>query len=601
MITWNILVLIIAFLLLVFLFWKEIRRSSRLRLTWRLLASLLAVLSLVFLAIPPFYQGKRSIASSSEILLLTDGFSKDSLNKYQNSSPQKSLIYTADQGIFQTLKSPAIHFIADLDLWRNTIPANTTLHILGNGLEEDELQSLHQQSIRFDAPEPTSGIQQVNWINRLTSGETFNIQGTFLNHSNSKIKLVLKGLNTSLDSMEIAAKNSTNFSFSTISKQNRQAVFRLVALSGKDTLENEPVPLTIEPVKNLKVLLLNASPDFENRFLKNWLAENAYAVAARSTISKNKTTVDFANLQKLPLDKITPALLQNFDAAIIDASAFNALSKPEAAAILAQASQKGLGLIFRADSGVNTSFINKNFPVEQSNSLQKQLNLKLNDAAGTRLSIQTDRPLYIRNKPNSQALVQDAAAHLVVNSNLYGSGKLILSTLNNTFTLQLSGKKKEYAAFWSLLLSKAARKISRSENVFTTNFAGKNSMVPLMMETSAKTTLAKVNGTSISLNQNPLVSFLQEGSFWPEKSGWQSVNLNNNQTEFIYIDEQTDWKTLKSFRKISLTEKYAQQFKKRGDKTSVQQKNELIFIPSIWFYLLFLLSCSFLWFETKLL
>ncbi|MGI4730086.1 MAG: hypothetical protein ACRYGB_16065, partial [Janthinobacterium lividum] len=415
-----------------------------------------------------------------------------------------------------------------------------------------------------------------------------------------EIKLVLKGLNTGLDSVKIGAKRSLNFSFNAVPKQSGQAVFRLLALSGKDTLENEPLPLIIEPAKTLKVLLLSASPDFESRFLKNWLAENAYAVAARSTISKNKTTTDFGNMSKQSLEKITPALLQNFDVLICDASEFGNLSKPEAAAILAQTNRKGLGLIFRADS-TNTSFIRQNFAVFSSIDPQKTLNLKLNNASGFRLNIQTDHPSFIKNQPNSQVLVQDQTNRLVASSKLYGSGKLVLSTLNNTFSWQLLGKTKEYAAYWSLLISKAARKITQKQNVSTPIYADKNSMVPVELNTSAKNISAKIDGDDVAFRQNLAISFLQEASFWPKKSGWIKVNESKNLPSSVYIFNNQDWKPLKSAQKISLTEKYAQKFASTPNKQANQQQSELISIPSLPFYLFFLLSCAFLWFETKLL
>lgn len=597
---WNILVLAVSFLLLVFLFWKEISRTNKQRLVWRLLASFVAVASLVFLAIPPFYHGKRSIAAAKEILLLTDGFNKDSLTKYRNPSPQKTLIYTADEAVYQALKSPQIQFVADLGLWRKTIPANTALHVLGFGLKEEELQSLNQQPVRFNAPELPSGIQKLNWTHRLNSSENFRVQGNFLNQTDAKITLILKGLNTSLDSVKIGAKRSMGFSFSTVPKQSGQAVFRLIALSGKDTVENEPIPLIIEPVKTLKVLILSASPDFESRFLKNWLSENAYGVAARSTISKNKTTTAFANMNKLPLEKITPTLLQNFDVLITDASEFSKLSKPEATAVLAQTSRNGLGLIFRADSS-NASFINQNFPVYQADNPQKQLNLKLNDAAGMRLSIQADRPSFIRNQPGSQVLVQDEAAHLLASSKLYGSGKLILSTINNTFNWQLSGKTKEYAAFWSMLLSKAAKKTGRKEMVASGIYADKNSMATLQLETAEASVVAKVNGTTVALNQNPAIPFLQEGVFWSDKTGWVPVTTNGKLIQQVYIFENTDWKPLKAIEKINLTQQYSFKFKKNQFKNQPTLNTERIPVAPLWFYLLFLASAAFLWFETKLL
>ncbi len=597
---WNILVLAVSFLLLVFLFWKEISRTNKQRLVWRLLASFVAVASLVFLAILPFYHGKRSIAAAKEILLLTDGFSKDSLTKYRNSTPQKPVIYTADEAVYQALKSAQIQFVADLGLWRKTIPANTTLHVLGFGLKEEELQSLNPQPLRFDTQELPSGISKLNWTHRLNADENIQVQGNFLNQNDSKITLILKGLNTSLDSVKIGAKRSMDFSFSTVPKQSGQAVFRLIALSQKDTVENEPIPLIIEPAKTLKVLILSASPDFESRFLKNWLSENAYGVAARSTISKNKTTTAFSNMNKLPLEKITPALLQNFDVLITDASEFGKLSKPEATAVLAQTSRQGLGLIFRADSS-NASFINQNFPVYQADSPQKQLNLKLNDAVGMLLSIQADRPSFIRNQPGSQVLVQDEAAHLLVNSKLYGSGKLILSTINNTFSWQLSGKTKEYAAFWSMLLSKAAKKTGRKEMVASGIYADKNSMATLQLQTAEANVAAKVNGTTVELSQNPAIPFLQEGVFWADKTGWIPVTTNGKLIQQVYIFKNTDWKPLKAIEKINLMQQYSLKFKKNQFKDRPTVNIEYIPMLPLCFYLLFLASAAFLWFETKLL
>lgn len=600
MMAWNIGVIVLSVLLLVFLFWKEIGRKNKIRLSWRLLASFLAVVSLVCLAIPPFYPGKKSIVADKEILLLTDGFSKDSLNKYRNPSPQKPF-YTADATVFQTLKSPQVHFVADLASWRNTIPVNAALHILGFGLEEDELQSLNKLPLRFDASELPSGISKINWTHRLNAGENFRVQGNFLNQTDSKIKLVLKGLNTGLDSIEIGAKRSMPFSFVSIPKQSARAVFHLLALLGKDTIENEALPLLIEPQKTLKVLMLSASPDFEGRFLKNWLSENSYAVASRSTISKNKTTTSFGNMNKMPLEKITPSLLENFDVLITDATGFSSLSKPEAAAILAQTSAKGMGLIIRADSSANASFIKEKFAIYPFGNPQKQLNLKLNNEAGLRLTIQTDHPSFIRNQLGTQVLVQDEAAHLVVSSKLYGSGKLLLSTLNNTFTWQLLGKQKEYASFWSMLLSKAAKKISRKENLAYPFFAGKNSMTPLFLETADKTTALKVNGKAVYLSQNPAIPFLQEGTFWPDQTGWLPVSTGGNSANRVYIFNQTDWKALKAAEKIKQTQRYSRQFNIKQQNIQHQQKEQQVFVPPFCFYLLFLLSCSFLWTETKFL
>jgi hypothetical protein len=594
---WNFSVIAVSVLLLVFLLWKEISRKNKSRIIWRVLASVLAIFSLICLAVPPFYHGKRSINASQEIVLLTAGFSKDSLNKYQNSTP----VYTADAEIYKTSKSLKIHFLTDLDLSGNAAIRNKTVHILGFGLQEDELAASQNFPVRFNLTELPSGIQKINWTNRLKAGESFRVQGNFRNQTDGEVKLVLKGSNTGLDSIKIGTKRSMLFSFQTIPKESGRALFELLALSGKDTLENEVLPVTIEPQEKLKVLMLSASPDFETRFLKNWLAENAYEVAARSTISKNKITTDFANLEKFPLEKITPSVLQKFDVLVTDAAEFSNLSKPEAAGILTQVSAKGMGLLIRADSAADASFIKQNFTIYTADRPQKELNLKLNDVNGTRLKIQSDRPAFIRNQPNTQTLVQDEAAHVLVNSRLYGSGKLLLSTLNNTFSWQLLGRQKDYSLFWSMLLAKAAQKTHRKENIYTELFAGKNSMTKVYVETANRSATLKINQQTFALNQHPAIPFLQEATFWPDRSGWFPIITQNNIENWVYIVKNNSWNTLKAAEKTKRTLQYARQFSAKRQNVQNQQKNELVFVPAIWFYLLFLLSCAFLWAETKLL
>jgi hypothetical protein len=66
------------------------------------------------------------------------------------------------------------------------------------------------------------------------------------------------------------------------------------------------IPVFVESQATLKVLILSSSPDFENKFLKNWLFENQYVCAVRSAISKNKFSTEFLNSTKINLDQITP-------------------------------------------------------------------------------------------------------------------------------------------------------------------------------------------------------------------------------------------------------------------------------------------------------
>ncbi len=93
---------------------------------------------------------------------------------------------------------------------------------------------------------------------------------------------------------------------------------RGAAVAGGDTLEREDIPVEVKQGRSLRVLLLAASPDFENTFLSGWLSGQGDAVASRTTVSKDKYQVGFANMAERALDVLTPALLEGFDVGIAD-------------------------------------------------------------------------------------------------------------------------------------------------------------------------------------------------------------------------------------------------------------------------------------------
>jgi hypothetical protein len=102
----------------------------------------------------------------------------------------------------------------------------------------------------------------------LTAGDRFKVQGTFNNTLSNDVKLVLKGLNTNLDSIVVPKNTFNEFELTTIPKHLDRSVYYVVALNGKDKLETGDIPLEVIQPKKLRVLMLASSPDFELKFLK---------------------------------------------------------------------------------------------------------------------------------------------------------------------------------------------------------------------------------------------------------------------------------------------------------------------------------------------
>lgn len=102
--------------------------------------------------------------------------------------------------------------------------------------------------------------------------------------------------------------------------------------------------------------------------------------------------------------------------------------------------------------------------------------------------------------------------------------------------------------------------------------------------------------------QDPILGFQWAAPFWPKKTGWNLLETGippNSIQSWFYVFNKNDWATVNDTEKI-----------KNNRKMSVESFTESIaqnssdryypeVIPPIFFYLLFLLSCTYLWLEAK--
>jgi len=589
---WTLSVIIICVILLLFFGWQEFKRADRRRLGWRLLAIALAVAALACLALPLTYNGHIPVAERSTGILLTNGFNKDSI-------PANAPVFITDKAILKDYTKATL--IGSVQELTNRKPALKQIKLLGYGLTEDELQQLSSLPVSYSPPPAPTGLQAISWPGKLKTGEALSVQGQFKNTQDKAVKLVLKGLNTGLDSVQISAGKTIDFQLSTLPKPTGRVVYQLLSLSGKDTLAIESIPIEIEPAQPLKVLLLSASPNFESRFLKNWLGENGYAVASRATISQNKAGEEYFNMAKIGLQHITPSVLDKFDLVVGDLSELKSLTAAEGAALRQQVTQKGLGVIIRADSSDKAaSWLQRDFPVSTI-AVKEQLSVSLilqNRKAKT-APINID-PSYIGYRNNTQILVTDAQNHELAATALAGAGKLAFTTLNHTYTWLLAGNKQDYASLWSLLINQAARKLLPVQTWKTTSpFPTVNEPVNLVLQSSVAPAGIIINGQKVSTIQNPDAQYEWQSTYWPQKTGWQQANAPNGVSAWWYTYAKSEWTSLKNTYKSINTVKFIRNQSQKSAVTKQIQQTVKIEVPKILFYLILLASCTFLWVERK--
>jgi len=593
--TWNLTVIIICILLSAITVWLEYRHSNGNRLIWRIIVSLIAIAALACLALPVTYKGKSSINSGADAALLTPGYHIDSL-----SHTGAKLIFTTDKDVLKSYpKAIFLNTLQDLNI---NYPAIKQLHILGYGLGDDDLKQLDNIPVVFHTQPAPGGVLAVNWQKQVNAGELLQVQGKFNNASAKPVKLLFKGLNTPLDSVNIPAGKISDFELTTVPKTTGNITYILLAIDGKDTIENESVPVTIERAQQVKVLILASSPGFETRFLKNWLSQNGYAIAVRETISKDKISEDFINTEKQSLEHLSAALLNKFDVVIGDLSALKALNSTESSALRQQVSQSGLGIIIRSDSLTKeASWLQNNFKVTTyASKTQLTAPLTIQDQKVKTAPLNID-PSYISNNDNVQNLVLDLQSHILASSTIYGTGKLVYTTLHNTYTWQLAGDNKDYTALWSILISKAARKLP-PEQSFAAASAVPTAEIPvqLQLQSSSAPVQLTVNGISVSAVQNATIPFEWKFDYWPQNPGWQQTILNKKAIDSWYLYQKDSWTSLKYLLTRKKTQHYLDKRAKSVSVTKQIQNLASIAMPKMYFYSILIAACAFLWIERKL-
>jgi hypothetical protein len=590
---WNAIVIIICILLAVFAVWKEITRAHKLRLIWRILATLLALFALACIALPLTYKVDLLKQDKKEAILLTEGFDTDSLSRY---SAQK--IFTLDKKIKKQFpKSTLLFGLNDL----RSDSTITQVRVLGNGLDTEDLMQLDHLPVVFHPTAFKQGITAISWNEKLKAGEELNIQGTYQNTSAGKVTLILQGLSTGLDSVTIGAGLTSQFNLSSTPKSAGKSVYKLLVLAGKDTLQRESIPVQVEPAKPLKVLLLTSSPDFESRFLKNWLSANGYSVAVRSIISKDKLGKEFINLEQLPIDHLSASTLGKFDLLIGDLSVFKTLNSVESAALQQEVTERGLGIIVRADSTLRSnSWLQRDFSLDR---------LAVKDPAPVSLILQGKTVksarlnaglVYIDNQSNSQSLVTDEHAHILAANTLAGSGKLIFTPLNNTFSWVLSGNKTDYASLWSLLITKAARKLPVTEHwSMLSAIPSVSNLIQLQLESASNPSFIKIGDEAIASQQNSGLPFEWQINYWTQTSGWQSAKQDNGHLNSFYVYADADWRGIKALKRRADTKAYISQNTISSNVTKQIHEKVTIAVSKIYFYVLLLIACAFLWLEAK--
>ena len=561
--------LLIAFVLI----FLEVRRPLKRFLLPRIIATAMLLLAIWFIFFP-LRMSTAGNKSASEFVLLTNGFSNDSVSK------AKGNLITFDKTISE--KTPNVKYYSSAAVFKMKHP-HSSINIYGNGLVENELANL-SGSIKSFHPSINTGAVAAGWTKKVN--HQFIFQSRYVNEGDDEVQLKLLSFNTTLDSIIIEKKVDTSFSLIARPQQSGLSVYRYIGLKAKDTLFQYPVPFSAATVLKPSVLLLSTSPDFELTYLRNWLADNGYAASSSAPVTRGRSVSVFNNAPSQSV--ASPAAFAKADLVIVDEGSFR-----NNTATLAAAMNNGLGVLVITSSslhGLGANAILRHHSVTGNN-----FKVSLPGNSKTFSALFVDEPRVISANNNAKALA-NLGNNALVQQTIYGNGKLSVSALNQTFQWLLQGNHNDYANYWSYIIGNAARDIKLTSRISTDNlFPQVNDMLTMnAIATFPDSLLIEDEGFPFVQKQNQREVW--STSFWPQHAGWLQVKNGKNNSSWLYVFENKDWKEA---RVQELIEKNKEMIAKQ--KTDIPLTNATVetTVSEIIWYVLFLLAAAFLWAERK--
>ncbi|PKV67333.1 hypothetical protein [Pontibacter ramchanderi] len=594
---------LLAILAVLLLGWLAWRRPDRRRLVWRLLASAVAGISLVLLLFPPTYQ--RALDPGTAILL-TEGYEEDTLDALLANKEPSPLVYT-----YQT-QAPKATAIPDLYTFRQQQPEVQTVHVLGQGLAEQELQALQNITLIPHLSGMPAGITSVTWPDAVVLGEAVAVAGQYNLHSEEETTLYLQAAGQAQDSVTLKEAGQQPFQLRYTPKQEGRYTYTLIAKSGNrvDTLGQ--VPIQVYSAAKPAVLLVSSFPLFEFKFLKNHLGQLQHKVALRSTVSKAMYQSEWLNMPQTDLSRITPKLLQQFDVMIIEPQALQELSSTEQTTLQRAVTEEGLGVLTIASEqlGSRTTAFFTNF---QSKRLSQQDNRTARPTwtESTTAAAIPVSPYTLLSSEAVTGLIEEQHNNLLAAGRKAGWGTVAMSVVPQTFSWQLEGKQSTYASYWAHLLSAVAKREVQEK---FWQLAGPQ--VPQLYQPVALKltdyTLANPNTTpqatvrsladtahiGIALAQSMYQPEVYEGTFWPRQKGWHVVESPGVEPFHFLVQDTAAWPHQGIQASRAATLQFASQSHSAAAASTRAYTEEQV--PVIWFFALFVLSSGFLWLEEKL-
>jgi hypothetical protein len=166
-----------------------------------------------------------------------------------------------------------------------------------------------------------------------------------------------------------------------------------------------------------------------------------------------------------------------------------------------------------------------------------------------------------------------------------GSGVVLYSQENTTYTQLMTGQSVGYSKHWAELLRLVARPKPRADQwSWEPAEPGVGDEVQLTLQTGEAAPQGMMvqagRPESVYLAEDAVLPFVWHGRYWPEAAGWVAIN----DSSWMYVWKRGSWPAMGRVERPAET---------------APVEEERVPVPKYWMYTAFLLSIFFLWVEKK--
>lgn len=569
---WLWPVMVAALVFWAIFIWKEYGKSFSGRFWVKVIISFIAIVALAMIALKPAVYKEND---GKKVAVLTPHYRPQTLDSLREKYPDlQTTNYVAGEDFGATLDHTDFVFV------------------IGDGIRAFDLWQLEGKAGFYLGGKPLEGSTNLNYKQQNRVGDSLKIYGFYEKPQEGNLLLLKAPGGETVDSLTLQTAAHQRFGLSANLKVKGDFLYTLEKKDSLGTiLSRDEIPINVLEQKPLKILILNSAPNFETKYLKDFLGKKGQQVLVRTLVTRGKFSYEYLNMERQSLNPFSRDDLKDFDLLILDSQTLKSINKVDLKTLKKAIEEDGLGVFIQTDSDFFSSEQKlSSFRISRDRNTEAAIT-EFPDLKLEKLPYQFDgtfgnEPFFRKNENNSAVYQR------------IGNGRVGASTLQNTYALVLNGKDKEYALLWSEITEVLAKKEEPISQWELSQFpVHVDEPLHFKLRTSLENPQVKtVSGSRISLKQDPDLPYVWTGVTYPAKAGWNQLSVvqDSLSDHRFYVQDTAQFKALTIKNTIRSNRKFF-----RESEIKKQVTTELEPINPIGFFMIFLGCMGYLWLEPK--